>query len=316
MRDDLSLIFSRVARASVLVVTLALWITGPARAYTFVSLDFGGGTEARAINDHGMVVGAYDGHSQGFFYDSVTSGFSSYGAPIYGINNHNDVVGFSVGGSFYDRDGDGVFDKYLTDFATNQQVRDLNDNGLVVGGYELSGNSYREYHWDSNTDTYIDPPSYVAPPASIDGVTVIQMGPEGVNNHGDSVGFVNGASGNYGYVRTAGGSYSLFVQNAVLTDINDFGHIVGVVDGGWSPPVLYDGSSFHSFWYPGADVTKIHGINNLGQLVGLYQVGGERFGFVATPEAGDATFVSEPTLAILVMFGLLLGTRIEKTRRV
>jgi len=103
----------------------------------------------------------------------------------------------------------------------------------------------------------------------------------GINN----LGIVVGTSGAGSFLYDSHtGIYSPFAGGGA-TGINDLGQIVG---GNY----FFDGSTFHTINYPGADSTSVSGLNNAGQIVGTYQLGGHSFGFL--DNAGTFTSIAFP----------------------
>ena len=80
------------------------------------------------------------------------------------------------------------------------------------------------------------------------------------------------------------GIYSPF-SGGWPTGINDLGQIVG-------QNYFFDGTTFHTINFPGADSTTVAGLNNAGELVGTYRIGNTLYGFI--DNAGAFTSISVP----------------------
>ena len=73
--------------------------------------------------------------------------------------------------------------------------------------------------------------------------------------------------------------------DTILEDVNNFGDAVGFCKGcGGKNGFLYGGGTFSKIAFPGAVATEAVGINDEGDIVGLYQDSvGNLHGFLATP---------------------------------
>lgn len=119
-----------------------------------------------------------------------------------------------------------------------------------------------------------------------DGQSLILSGPawtrftpggiNGLNNSGAAVGLLQDfAAGNKGWIRSAGGavSYPLFPGSSTTTPrgINDQGVIVGsFAAAGKTRGFILEGSTFTQIDYPGAGLTRLHGIDAGGAAIGTY----------------------------------------------
>ena len=113
---------------------------------------------------------------------------------------------------------------------------------------------------------------------------------DGINNSGQIVGSYQSAGVLHGYLLSGGVFTTIDLSQGAL-GINDSGQIVGRsgADG-----FLLSGGIFSTIDFPGSTVTVDVGINNSGQIVGIYQMAGENrdHGFLATP---IPTSVPEPS---------------------
>ena len=236
-----------------------------------------------------------------------------------GINNHNEIAGSFSDGSGVGRTfvlSNGVFTTLAWEGANTTIARDINDDGSVVGEYQLSGRS-NAFRYSAGT--------FSVPFSSFPEDSVAM----GINNQGALVGMVGIRKFDgyhlYGYFD---GDY---LENIFLSGINEARHAVGTdlraaVDGVWrgflaSTDVTflaYKGAlqtdpndlnnldtvvgSYYSseqldggfVWtngkfvgidYPGADETAVKGINDAGIIVGTYRAGIQTRGFVGVPRS-------------------------------
>jgi probable HAF family extracellular repeat protein len=85
-----------------------------------------------------------------------------------------------------------------------------------------------------------------------------------------------------------------------VTGINDAGLIVGHYftgeDGNYTDiyGFFYEDGTYTQVHYPGAQYTYLHGLNNLGQMVGYYQIPGSRRGFIYDRHTGTFTDIVYP----------------------
>lgn len=95
---------------------------------------------------------------------------------------------------------------------------------------------------------------------------------EGVNNQG----VVVGQCGQQGIIY-ANGIITHLTRMTNANGINSLGQVVGQDNGSG---LLFSSGTYTNINYPGADVTVPFGINDLGTIVGIYQVGNQQHGFV------------------------------------
>lgn len=132
-------------------------------------------------------------------------------------------------------------------------------------------------------------PQYVFREISVPGYGNIR--PQGINNLGQVVGTLASDTGTHGFLLQPQGDWRVgtgpVTGTVTLIDypnaqgsfvgINDSGAIVGSVDDGTGgrKGFLYEGGVFHDVIYPGASITEVTGINNVGTIVGYYSNPGE-----------------------------------------
>ena len=243
--------------------------------YTFTVLEAsptGCCTSPKAINNVGGVIGDYhvdpDGPSHSFIWNV----------------------------DFY-----GLFD---LPFGASGGISGVNDSGDVVGSFSENGGPTTGFLYSDNTFVTI-----TVPGATATFVTDI-------NNRGQIVGAYLGSDDVvHGFLRATDGSFVLFdVPDSLHTSangINDAGLIVGEHSG----PVFVgnrgfvrnvDGS-FMAFDAPfSATSTVLHGVNNLGQVVGSYATHGldtPVHGFVGDVN-GSFTSIDPPRSVRTILRGI------------
>jgi hypothetical protein len=239
----------------VLVATLLLGlfaVTGSvwATSYTFETLECKeantGTTIATGINDSGEVSGYYigsDGHYHGFLR-SVGGACTEIGGPngetayALGINNNGDVVGL-----------------YFKDSTPVGFVRSAEGGNLTTFNFSTGA-------WSEPV-----PNGYYM----------------GINDNGQVAGTLEDHNGGgvHGFVRSAKGVVTTFdypsASQTYANGINNYGEVTGFYfDAKMQHMYCYvrsaDGKDFSSFVYPNApDVTWAYGINDGGQVAGVYQ---------------------------------------------
>jgi hypothetical protein len=159
------------------------------------------------INDSGLAVGFYDNsanHNRGFTYNIHTKKFKRVLIPgasqgldgpsltAAAINNHGEIAGSYV-------DGSGVtvafvatahtFTTFFFPHATSTAAFGINDSGVVVGDYTLGSGSKQKMHgftWQSGHGF-----TTVNDPHGVNTTTI-----NGINDHGDLVGFYTDSKNN------------------------------------------------------------------------------------------------------------------------
>jgi 6-phosphogluconolactonase len=237
-------------------------------------------SEAFKINDHGDVVGNYQGN------DGFTHGFLLH----EGVVNTLDFSG-----------------------ASDTYAFGINNVGTVVGYWDIldpSGNVVENHGfiWENGSFQQKDFPG------SVDSVIL------GINNRGELVGEWDAGITSpigHGFVCSKGNcsSYDVPLTGATLTqvdDINADGQMVGAyIDGtGGVHGFLASGTSFTSLDFPGAMNTLAWGINSAGQIVGnFHNVDGSLHGFLAQPTSvGKPEYAYSANLNQITGFNVDLGT--------
>ncbi len=274
--------------------------------YNFVSIEYPGAavTYAMDINDNGKILGVYldnDFISHPFFYANGTfkpigtgTVLQASSTEAFRLNNHGDVVG-----DFLDLSGPaGATHGYILkstgelvilDFpgADYTQGFGINEAGVAVGWFgDLTDGlqtSIHGYRWDNGIYTPINHP---------DAAHTAVMG---INNRGDIIGWKADVPFQvpwFGFVLSKTGFSPISspdeVEGGYLTtrEITNSGWVAG----GYLAPDLLDkgfiskGNTFISINYPDAIFTHVMGMNEAGQLVGVYSPDFiSWYGFVAQP---------------------------------
>jgi len=275
-----------------LLISTALPTLAASYSYNIVNTPSGFDSSAQAINNNTAIVGTHqpvnDNKSAWLFQNGVYTTLPSAGTcattnkPIeitpLGINNSNVIVGkmnrcgkitgFKLSaGSYREIQWSGIG-------AT--QINDVNNNGIMVGGY------------NNNTQSPVN--------FTHNGFYFTKL-PHRANAINDQR-FIVGS--NYLYDSSAYQSTLIIkpdAQRIELTGINNIGQIVGIQfnnNGKTRKSFVYDNTGFSIINYPGSNWTIVTGINDRGVVTGwvslpqnfdangLY-IGGN-FSFTATPD--------------------------------
>lgn len=312
-------------RQFTLVLALAMYVltaTCGAGTYRFESISFpqSPNTHAYAINDAGVVVGAYMDTGLNYHAFSWTSRgqyrtldpvtpTSFTDMLIFGINSDGDVAGvvreelrnnLAIIGNVNG-------DLQTEPFAFNRyyEPRDITDDGRMLGYITVDDGVHESFLWRPG-----ESPSYYDFPG-LHSSRVF-----GINNAGVVVGIADEAERPYGFLYDPAtdivhevaypGATSIF-----LDDINDSGVAVGMGHfedtNKESSFVRRSTGRLEIIDFPGATQTLVTGINNRGDIVGLYDGPGDFYykGFVGwyvpEPASSSMLFVG---LAAAVMFAL------------
>ena len=278
-----------------------------AQTITFTTFDVPGGnlTIGRRINNAGQIVGEY--------YDSVgahgfllsNSTYNTINAPAgdgFTYAGDIDASGQIIVGS-YGRGGvhgfvlqNGVFTTVDPPGSVNGGTNGINNNGVMVGGYN-DGTFTHGYIYNGSNFTILNVPGSSAAYAG------------GNNDAGQVVGtyFTNSTpadfSNPHGFVY-ANGTYTTFnVPGATGTypyDINNDGTIVGdfVDDATGDHHFLYKAGIFTTFDVPGTIHSQAFGINDVGVIVGDFTDSTGTHGFIRTAVTNFASFAAKAQVKI------------------
>jgi hypothetical protein len=271
-------------------------------AWQFTAVDFPGAVETNVfgVNDSGDAVGyAFDVlspiqiHPFPFVYDIKKGTYTriprafgeEFGTFGLGINNQGAIVGSFLAPPNGDehafvRSKKGVYTEFVHPGSTFTDARGTNERGLIAGVAD-DGNFLLGFIYDPARNTYVD---FLPSPETI---------AHGINNRGDVAGSVfldagvacaQCPEGFYGFLRTARGAFTFFRVNGLDTrarGLTDSGVIAGQVDtdiGVKSFVTRIQGLPYEAITipdaslleFPGSSFTIAEGINNRGDVVGLY----------------------------------------------
>ena len=279
---------------------------------------------ASGINDNGDIVGYYkDGNCHGFLYDGST--YTTIDDPnangntkASGINNNRDIVGYftdsnysSHGFLYHNGTYTTLDDPNASEgFYYGTEATGINDSGDIVGSYKDSNGNCHGFLYHNGIYTTLDDPN-ASEEFSFGTVA------DGINNNGDIVGEYEDINRNYHGFLYRNGVYTTFDDPNGETcpyGISNNGDIVGYYLGygdGLNPSegahgFLYDGSTYTTLDGPlalspyGGIGTEATGINDNGDIVGIYDGDGFSPGFEAVPASNstvpNGTFASVETI--------------------
>jgi probable HAF family extracellular repeat protein len=140
-----------VAFAVLAAVLVAVPASAGKGGWTTVDLGIGNGSEACAINDHGVVVG--DSSSGGFIWKDGSVTYLGPGTSARAINDHGDVAGMQGQQAVLWHDGQ------VTDLGTLEaggwsRAYAINKSDVVVGEASVAGGSrYHAFVWQKGVMT-------------------------------------------------------------------------------------------------------------------------------------------------------------------
>ena len=231
---------------------------------------FGDQVTGVALNDHGDIAGT------SFFFGSSSgqSGFvipANGGPPVqiknaaaqytevHGINNAGTVAGLYLGtdglhGFTYSA---GIYTPVSV--GTETYLYGINNHGDLTGYYSNIGLTATGFLIQGGTTTTFAFPG-----------NPLSTFPLGINDADQVVGYYNSGS----FLRQSDGSFQTLDFGA--RGINDNGLLVGSrgTGGGPTDPVfgiVSIGGTEYTFSYPGATKTYLYGINNVNEVVGIYE---------------------------------------------
>jgi uncharacterized membrane protein len=292
------------------LVLLALGMLLPASVnaqsgnYTFMTIDYPGAymTTPTAVNDSGSVVGYYldsqFGSNHGFLYaGGVYSTIDDPEGTTFpeGINNSGEITGVievgqtEIHGFTYVNGVFTTFDYPGRTGSTNGQG--INNRGELVGIYVPGGSdgfldnngSFSSFSYPGADDTY----------------------PHAINDSGKVAGFYTASTVPFGFVYDGSTYTSLSYPGTYATyayGVNNAGVVVGYGDlqsSGYTVAFLWQAGQFtviNSNDYP-----QPAGINNNGQIVGVYLPGNNYHGFLATPGSSQPPVQFVPVLPCRVV---------------
>lgn len=264
-------------------------------------------TVAQAVNDQGEVVGRFQ-DSAGVVHGYLRNADGSFvtidqpGSVLtsaLGINNVGTIVGVwqAQDGTLhgFSRSPSGLYTAADFPGSVDSEFTDINSRGTTVGSYDLGDVATSIAFVDTlgRFTSFEDPAAAPMETAAL-----------GINSGNFISGFFDDPSGNeHSYVRAPNAQFQNFdFPLGDFTDafkLNDSGSLVGqyatnfpihgfVLSGATGLNGLPSPCQFLSFDYPDSQNSGTRGINNAGQITGIYRIRGNpaRHGFLATPTPG------------------------------
>ena len=282
--------------------------------YSFLAFDPPGSVDTvpRAINTRSQSVGRFtDGFGVVHGYLRQPDGtFATIDPPgsvfaeAFGINDAGTIVGAwqDVNGGFHGFTRGPAGSYTTTDFpgAVDSELTSINSQNILLGDYDLGDLAASIGFIDTRgAFTSFEDPS-AAP---------MQTAALSINSQNFVTGFFDDPAGNeHSFVRSPDARFNNFdFPVADFTDayqINDLGQVVGqyatnfpnhgfLLTGAMNPTGSLSPCQFLNFDYPDSQNSGARGINNAGQVTGIFRLRGSpgRHGFLATPNAA-ATLAS------------------------
>jgi len=288
--------------------------------YSFLAFDPPGSVDTvpQGVNDRGQSVGRFR-DSAGIFHGYLRQGDGSFVTidppgsiftDAFDINDGGTIVGIwqAAAGAFhaFTRSPSGLYS--VADFpgAVDSEFTAINLQGIIAGDYDLGDLSTNIAFLDTRgVFTAFENPA-AAP---------MQTAALGINSGNFISGFFDDPAGNeHSFVRAPNAQFHNFdFPLADFTDaykLNDSGNLVGqyatnfpnhgfVLSGAMALTGPPSPCQFLSFDYPDSQNSGARGINNAGQITGIYRVRGNpaRHGFLATPGLGGTSRPNNGCLA-------------------
>jgi hypothetical protein len=274
-------------------------------------------TAAVALATAGGAVAVYapTAHAQGgYSYTTLDNSNDLTFNQLLGINNSGVIAGyFGSGMAMHPNKGYELLPRYgqagyrVENFpGSNQtQVTGLNNRSAEVGFYSPTNTGTdANYGWYSLDNGRSFAQVDAALPAGLSPASPPVTQLLGINNAGLAVGFENDSDGNaHGFVYDTGDNQATFTNITGATSVtdaavNDEGQIAGFFtpENGPVESFLTSHQGLEAFAYPGATATQALGLNNHGEVVGVYTTGSgssaQTFGFTWTK--GGFTTISDP----------------------
>jgi hypothetical protein len=273
--------------------------------YAYVNIDYPDAliSAPAAVNDHGKVAGWWQdtsGNLHGYYWDGTNFTSIDYpGSPgtlAQGINNAGVISGEyadTTGGEHGFVLENGVFTSY--DYPGKDGLTDgmgINNNGDLTGFYNFGpnhgyldiGGSFSSYDYPGSTDTF----------------------PHALNDSNEFVGYYRINSNNpEGFLYSNGTFTHIEYPNDETTQaagINNTGVVTGystILDPPYTIGWIWQNGTFTTL--STNEMIEPNGINNTGQIVGVYFPGGNYHGFIATPTSAPQPLQFYPALPCRVV---------------
>lgn len=283
----------RVRLCSSLTFVLAILLPASlaAQNYSFTNIDYPGAsyTFPQAVNDGGHVVGFWgdsEGNVHGFYWDGTN--FTSIDYPGAGATYVQGINNAGVMSGFYETDGgtqahgfildNGTFTSYdYPGFAGQTVGEGINNHGVIVGYYG-SGGSTGFFNNDGSFSSFGYPGACWTVPYSL-------------NDTEQAAGEYRAdcSTGSLGFFYSNGSFTTLEYPNDTDTyaaGINNLGVVTGystINDPPYLVAWLWQNGTFTTI-ATNEHYVEPFGINNNGQLVGIYEPN-TTHGFLATPSS-------------------------------
>jgi probable HAF family extracellular repeat protein len=214
-------------------------------------------TTVSGVNNLGQIVGRC-GYGA-FLYSSGTFTYLN-GAEANGINNLGQIVGVDQSGSqgfLYDHD---TYTTILYPGSSLTWPFSINDNGVIVGIYQASG---QQHGFIYSNGVYI---SFDYPGSAS---TLLA----GINNAGELVGgfCYSPCHVGHGFLVDGSNYTQIDYPGAVGSSVYSINN-VGILVGGYNNEIafIYENGNFESFDYRNSADTAFLGINDRGEFVGFW----------------------------------------------